>query len=512
MTPFTLLGWLVDATLKGSVLVVLIAIAQQIIGDRVGARWRHALWLVVILRFLLPVAPASRWSVFNLLGAEQTVPMAVRASSSAPVLVGLPRATSGVAEALQLSKLPMIWRWILSAWLCGVAVLLMRSAVATVRVEIAIRRKRRGAALDDVDDVRRRLRIARDVRVIETDLVDAPALHGLVRPALLLPVNFAQSFGREELRHIALHELWHLRRFDVAVNWLLSAIEAIHWFNPLVWYAVSRIREERELACDELALSCLEEDERLGYGRTILKLLECFRTATRVPALVGIVNHKKKMKRRILMIASYTNRTRVPVLFVAALVVVGLVGLTDARGGEHHAMMKKLDPAAMETLEKLGQQRITIDVKDASFGELLDIVSNATGVVIAQSPAVATSPIQQARFTLHAENIPAHLLLHSSLLPFHLAPKLDEKGVTIDQFTEGDPTGQHIEFHRQMTGHGEGSGEGKLHGTTITMHVSNDSKSAVSDDGTLHREITCNIEENGVATVGKLVLDIAGVK
>ena len=48
----------------------------------------------------------------------------------------------------------------------------------------------------------------------------------------------------EELRYVILHELLHLRRMDVAVSWALSAVQTLHWFNPLVWFAASRIKEE----------------------------------------------------------------------------------------------------------------------------------------------------------------------------------------------------------------------------------------------------------------------------
>lgn len=208
------------------------------------------------------------------------------------------------------------------------------------------------------------------------------------------------------------------------------------------------------------------------------------------------------------MIASYTKRGRVPVLFVAALALAGLAGLTDARGGERH-MMQKLDPATMETLEKVAQKRISIDVTNASFSDVLSIVTNATGVTIAQAPAAAASPIQQAKFTIHADNIPVHLLVHSALQPFKLAPRFDANGVTIDQAAENEGPAR-IEFHREMEGHGEGSGSEVHENKMITMQVTNDSKSTVGDDGTLHKVFTINIEENGVPTQGKLVLDITG--
>jgi bla regulator protein BlaR1 len=77
--------------------------------------------------------------------------------------------------------------------------------------------------------------------------VATPSLHGWLRPTLLLPRGFLVSFTREQLRYVVLHELAHLRRSDVLVNWIATAAQVLHWFNPLVRLAVMRLAEEREL-------------------------------------------------------------------------------------------------------------------------------------------------------------------------------------------------------------------------------------------------------------------------
>ncbi|HSP16630.1 MAG TPA: M56 family metallopeptidase [Thermoanaerobaculia bacterium] len=515
MNVFLLLRWILDATLKGSVLILIVALVQYVIGRSAGARWRHALWLLVLLRLAFPAAPASRWSLFNLLPAEPRVEVprvALTQVAAGPRIVPV-----GPGEVLLLNadRLATVWRWILAVWVLGVAALLLRSIVSALRIRRALNGApaSAGVPVRIVDDARARLGIGRRVRVVECDAVDAPALHGLIHPVLLLPRDFSDSFSDGELRHVVLHELWHLRRFDVVVNWILAAVEALHWFNPLVWFAVSRIREERELACDELALSCLEEDERLGYGRTILKLLERFRVPAPIPALVGIVNHKQKMKRRLLMIANYSNRTRFSILFAAAIALVGVAGLTDARGGERH-MMRKLNPAAMQTMEKLSQ-RVTFDLNNASLGDLLGTLSNQTGVVVTQSPGTASSDAQQARFTLHAENVPAQVLLRSALHPLGLVAEPDANGVTVFKVVdrgEAEHSGPGIREEQEHIVMRSPEGE-KAEGMKVKKRISisvEEPKSTVSADGTLHRELTFNIEENGVASQGKLVIDIRG--
>jgi beta-lactamase regulating signal transducer with metallopeptidase domain len=529
LSVFPVLDWLLDATLKGSVLIVLIALVQRLIARRVDAKWRHALWLIVLLRLALPAAPSSDWSLFNLLPAHSTIPLRIHVETAPPLEIASLRTIETMDVIPPIARIGG-WRWLAALWIVGVIALLLRALIATFRVHIALKREalHSGTTLDVVEDAKRRLGIRRDVRVVETGIVKAPALHGLFRPTLLLPPGLAASFSRDELRHVVLHELWHLRRLDVAVSWVLAVVQALHWFNPFVWFAVSRIQEERELACDELALSCLEEDERSGYGRTILKLLERFRAAAPVPALVGIVNHKQKMKRRLTMIATFRNRSRFSILFVAAIAVIGAMGLTDARDVKRH-VLRTIDPAGAATMERL-DQRISFDLTNASFSDLLNTVANKTGVAVTQTPEIATSVAQQARFTLHVENVPAHAVLMEALMPFKLAPEPDANGVAIatgpscgimtrEDVAENGATGTiEKKVERRVVTNGEsiatddadiptGPGEKR-----VEIRAEGPAECKLNADGSLHRELTLNMDENGVKSQGKLVIDIAGAK
>jgi beta-lactamase regulating signal transducer with metallopeptidase domain len=428
------LTWLLDATLKGTVLILIVAILHALLARRVDARWRHLLWIVVLVRLAVPIAPASSWSVFNLIPDRGLGPLRL---SIYEVQV-VPRHAQTPAPHMRIRG-PLPGRWpvpaelLLTLWLAGVAVLALRTLIASIRTQRAVARARRsgeatGEAAAVLADACRQLGLRRRVGIAQSPTVRTPALHGLLRPVILLPAGLTTSFTRDELRYVILHELWHHRRMDVAVSWLLSAVQTLHWFNPFVWFAASRIKEERELACDELALSCLEEEERIGYGRTVLKLLERFRASATVPALVGIVNHKQKMRRRLMMIASFRNRTRFSTLFVLVVAVVAFAGLTDAAGRDR--IIRELDPAAQATVEKL-DQRVSLELTNATLSELLTAVANRTGTVVTQGPELAVLPVQHARFTVKAENIPAHAVLMESLMAFELAPEPSAAGVTI---------------------------------------------------------------------------------
>lgn len=181
------------------------------------------------------------------------------------------------------------------------------------------------------DDCREKMGVSKPVPLAETEYVKSPALYGFFRPTLFLPANVMRHFTLAEQRHIFLHELAHVKRCDMAVHWVATGFRMLHWFNPLLWFGFQRMAADRELACDELALSNAGEHEARSYGETVLKLLEfCARPAA-LPGLMGILEEKSQMTRRILQIARYKQQTRWPVLALVLLIGLGLVTLTDAQ-------------------------------------------------------------------------------------------------------------------------------------------------------------------------------------
>src|SRR5262249_33274439 len=143
------------------------------------------------------------------------------------------------------------------------------------------------------------------VRVIESDWLRAPSVFGFVRPCLLLSRAVIEKLDDAELRLVILHELVHVQRRDVLLNWLLILLQALHWFNPLVWLAMRRLRSDRDLVCDAAILRRLSVAERDAYGATLIRMVDSFSDAPLVPGLVPILNRKHEIHRRITMITQY---------------------------------------------------------------------------------------------------------------------------------------------------------------------------------------------------------------
>jgi ankyrin repeat protein len=177
--------------------------------------------------------------------------------------------------------------------------------------------------------------------MIESSRVQGPAIMGLIRPTLILPERVHAQFSDSELRFIFLHELAHLKRGDLAVQWLIAVLQILHWFNPVLWYSFRRMRADREPATDALVLSRAGETEKENYGLVLVKLLEHFHERHSLPTLVGILEDKEQFKHRFSLIGKFTRGaygwSLLGVIIIAALAVAGLT-----RSG--HAAFKR-DPA-----------------------------------------------------------------------------------------------------------------------------------------------------------------------
>jgi hypothetical protein len=97
----------------------------------------------------------------------------------------------------------------------------------------------------------------------------SPALVGLLSPRIAVPVDFEQRFTPEERELILAHEAVHLARRDNFWNLLASLLLALHWWNPLAWWAARRMQADQELACDAAVL-LHRPDSTSTYTRALL--------------------------------------------------------------------------------------------------------------------------------------------------------------------------------------------------------------------------------------------------
>lgn len=288
-----MIQWMVSS----SVLILVVIALRYALRGRISLRMQYALWLLVLVRLLVPVSfGASGWSVANAL--PEAAP-SVRESTLLPEISGKdknftanepgapaqnisepfspelvqpadPAGTgNGGVPAAELTPQPMTdWTRIGTAvWLAGAAVLGLVFLAVNLRFGRKLRRTRESVTSD-----------AR-LPVYESGATDTPCLFGVVKPSIYVTPDTLTD--AEALRYSLAHEQTHYRHGDNVWAVLRGVCLALHWYNPLVWWAAELSRRDAELACDEATIRRLGERERAAYGRTLIRM-----TCERRPALL----------------------------------------------------------------------------------------------------------------------------------------------------------------------------------------------------------------------------------
>lgn len=317
--------WVWKSSWQAGAMALAVLLAQALPGRRLAAGWRYTLWILVAVRLLLPDVPAAKTSVYNFVPPPQNfagpglrealgfqgggdAPPAAAADDGAAT--GKPSAVSR-NETSHAASLP--WRqWLAGIWLAGAAWMLARLVLVTRRFRRAVRRSCRipsPGVLTLLEEAAAAFKMETP-ETVETPLADSPAVTGLRHPLVVLPCGLEERFTRDEIRFLLLHELAHIRRGDLWTDLLAGILRAVHWFNPVLWFAFARMRHDREAACDAWVLRTLRPGGRNAYGETLIKVLQSLQPAARPAGIVGILENKSQLRQRLLRIAGYARPTK----------------------------------------------------------------------------------------------------------------------------------------------------------------------------------------------------------
>lgn len=291
-------------TLGGSVVILVISLVSRSTRSRYGARWRCWAWLLLCLRLAVPFPllsqseegvkapiqltvpsdpivfqrhPSQEGSAVSTPGSDSPVQQPDQGqlpSTSAPSsgTGPSPSGSSNSQTPAQTSGFSLSLSQVLIAvWLTGAGAVLAWAMIAHTRFLLYLRRwaspVTNPATIQLFNQLGNQLHLERRPRLMTCQGLQVPMLAGLIRPVLLLPEYIPSD---AVLRYSMLHELTHFRRRDIALKTLALWANALHWFNPLMWYMTRLVERDTELACDEAALRTLPVQEHRAYGQTIL--------------------------------------------------------------------------------------------------------------------------------------------------------------------------------------------------------------------------------------------------
>jgi len=354
-------AWVLMSLICGG-LLLLLRLSRPILDRHLGPSAQYACLTAVYLSALLPLP--------LLIPERQTVPIAETAAEFTAV------SPAAIAETAVKPVLTATHReaapWLCLLWLLGAAAVLGAAGYRSLRLRLQLRRLSREA--DDtlrtaLETHCRIVGIRRRVALRIVPGVGSPFLCGAVRPLVVLP---GTAYTAQELDHVLLHELTHLRQYAPLRKLLLLLGNAIHWYNPIFWLARREASRLCELACDEAVTKHMNVPERRAYTALLLRtLLAVQETAAMVP----LNRTKRDLERRIALIQNRkkTNKA-LAILLAMALLVTGTVSVHAAAGAIPEDI-PATEPAAVAVEESRTMEEdvpyevVTGEIQDAPASE-----------------------------------------------------------------------------------------------------------------------------------------------
>lgn len=335
-----------EILLTSSALILALLALRQLFRRTVSRRMQYALWLLVLVRLLVPVNVGTL--AHNVLSAAEPVQAVVEERLDTPVLYvqdgterrpaqllpgkesqGDPQSPpSDAAQSAPADEYSIVTPTYRTVTLSEALTYVWYAGMAGVGVWFLFTNLRFARALRKARTPHRVEGCRYPVYLVSA--LPSPCLFGVLRPAVYLNEKALQS--PDALRFVLAHEQTHARHLDPLWSLLRGLCLTVYWFDPLVWLAAVLSREDCELACDEGTLRALGADERAAYGKTLLALVPvCDKPQNPLLGATTMTSGKRSLKERVTCIAENRQAKAVAVFAVVALAaLVCAVSFTGA--------------------------------------------------------------------------------------------------------------------------------------------------------------------------------------
>lgn len=351
---------LLSLSISGTLLLLFVLGLKPLYRNKFSRRWQYYIWIIVVLRFLLPFTPDTTLvgSLFQI--AETFDPSAI--TNADPLYPNPPvtrntdsntdnnnnidyicntgsdsdtncnndfdynlnkqtQKNRNITATADAHHPPDIQTGLLFVWICTALVLLVRKimlyhgflqyikANSTEVSDIRI--------LNLLSDCAEKRNIRTNAELYHNRLIHSPMLIGFFRPCIVLPDRELQE---QDLSYVFMHELIHYRHRDMFYKWLVQIVVCVHWFNPFVYLLEKEINQSCELSCDEAVLSMLDDTARRAYGDMLISFMKSEHLYRSAPASITLTEgtaHVKHIKERLGAIMKFQKKSKPVIIFTA---------------------------------------------------------------------------------------------------------------------------------------------------------------------------------------------------
>ncbi len=340
-------GWMVPMLWQVSLLVAILAVVDRLIRGWAWPQVRYALWLLVVVKLVIPpwwVLPGGGLPTLvarmtaavesgRVAGEPVVATVESGSESESPQSTGpghtVPPDTDRLGDVTVRQGSMVFWPTVaFLVWLVGMVVVGSIILLRTARLARWHREQKERPTIPEwfhelLMETSERLGLERVPAVVFSERAVTPAVYGLLRPVLLLPAHSTETLSRGEAEHVLLHEMAHLKRGDLIEHAFFLVLRVVYWFNPFVAFAHRQAKHVREICCDLTVAGVLRE-KTAGYRKTLVDTARRLLTESVEPGmgLVGVFEEPYKVLARIRWLERPTWEYGRLMTAVAGLVVV----------------------------------------------------------------------------------------------------------------------------------------------------------------------------------------------
>ncbi len=304
---------LLSMSCSGALLILVLLLGKRFLKDKISRQWQYYIWLIVIMRFLLPFG-----TEINLMGKtyraidqvvtqeaalpQQQSPATVQDSASVAGS-GLENVVPAEASTAAHPFRDAISLLVSHIWLIWLAVALGMLIQKITVYQSFVRYINSGSTpvsdidiLDQLAITAEQMGIKKPVELCANPQISSPLLKGAFHPCIVLP---SVDIPEKDFRYIILHELTHYKRKDMFYKWLVQATVCLHWFNPLVQLMGREITKACEFSCDEAVLAQIGYDNAQAYGKTLLDAMAAVGRYKESLGAATLSENKRILKERL---------------------------------------------------------------------------------------------------------------------------------------------------------------------------------------------------------------------
>lgn len=284
--------YVLNMSMAATMVFMIVMFIRLILKNKLPKLFSYVLWSIVLIRLIVPFSFSTTFSIFNYMpapaasrtlemngsiGSLKYIPDNISQMRQPEIETGFNSIDKRINKSLpsatpesSVDPMQVIMFAGSSLWILGVVVMLSFLTFSYIKTISRLKTATIYKNDEIIEFCVKNLGLNRNINIYISDQVNTPIVCGLINPRIILPINYTDNVN--ELKHIILHELVHIKRLDYIIKPLSLLVLSIHWFNPVVWISFILCHKDMELSCDEKVIASFDKDIRKEYAYSLLNM------------------------------------------------------------------------------------------------------------------------------------------------------------------------------------------------------------------------------------------------